>query len=124
MFENALDRVGELLMSRVRDKAIGDWDRILDGRMKGSTADRVRAELAAYGPDCVSTVQQMIPKIVDTTLHYLLWMLEQERDLNLSVQVEGKWVTNLPDLSDGLSGELYGKRGWIARFSKERHEEG
>jgi hypothetical protein len=124
MSENPLDKLGELLMTRVRDKAIGDWDRILDGRMKGATAERARAELAADGGDHGAILHRLIPRIVDTTLHHLLWTLEQERSLNLAVDAEGAVVSSVREASDGLSGELYGRRGWIVRYSGERHEEG
>ena len=124
MSGRSLDRLGELLMTRVRDKAISDWDKILDGRMKGATADRVRSELAAGTGEPVAILRRLIPLVVDTTLHHLLWTLEQEKSLNLSIGVEGDVIPSAREASDGLSGELYGTRGWIARFSTERHEQG
>ncbi len=123
MAANALDILGEILMARVRDKAIGDWDRILDGRMKGSTAQKVRSELEAVSSDAPAVIAKMVPRIVDTTLHHLLWTLEQEDSLELSVEAEGESTPSIRDESDGLTGELYRARGWIARFSRERHEE-
>jgi hypothetical protein len=120
---NPLDRLGELVMIRVRDKAIADWDKILDGRMRGVTAERVRGEWEAAGCNHTEAIRQLIPRIVDTTLHHLMWMLEQERSVELSIEVEGAVTRNLREASDGLSGELYGERGWIARFSKERHDD-
>jgi len=123
MSDNCLDKFGELLMTHVRDKTIEDWDKIIDGRMKGLSAERVRKELIETGVDHSIILRKVIPRIVDTTLHHLLWTLEQESALNLSIETESDSFSNVCDASDGLSGELYGKRGWIARFSKERHEE-
>ena len=120
---NPLDALGEILMTQVRDKAIGDWDRIIDGRMKGRTADKIRAELDAASADASAVLRKMIPRIVDTTLHYLLWTLEQEHSLTLSIEADGETSPNIREESDGLSGELYGTRGWLCRFSQERHEE-
>lgn len=123
MPNNVLDRLGEILITRVRDKTISDWDKILDGRMKGATAERVRAEIGAADATSASLCRRMIPRIVDTTIHHLLWTLEQEESIKLSFEFEGTVVSDACAESDGLSGELYGGHGWIARFSNERNEE-
>ncbi len=123
MQDEPLDRLGQILMGRVRDKAIADWDRILDGRMKGETAELVRSELGAVAPGAKTFLHWVLPRIVDTTLHHLLWTLEQERSLRLGVEAEGSSVPDVSAVSDGLAGELYGSKGWIARFSAQRHEE-
>ena len=123
MASSQLDRLGEILMTRVRDRAIGDWDKIIDGRMRGNTAEKVREELASSGRDATQVLTRMVPRVVDTVLHHLLWTLEQEPGLDLSVGVGETAGPSARDESDGLGGELYGSRGWIARFSKQRHEE-
>ena len=120
MAGNAIDVFGELLMCKVRDKAIADWDRILDGRMKGRTAERVREELATASPDAADVLRNMVPRLVDSVLDHLMWTLEQEETIDVSVEVDGVTTPSIRDASDGLSGELYGERGWISRFSQER----
>lgn len=123
MASDPLERLGEILVTRVRDKAIADWDKILDGRMKGNTATRVREELGRFGPNSNEVLASMVPRVVDTVLHHLLWTLEQEESLEVSLTIEGTSMPSARDASDGLCGELYGIRGWIARFSQERHDE-
>lgn len=60
----------------------------------------------------------LVPKIVDTTLHHLLWMLEQEESLELMVNDEiKKEIIN--EISDGLSGELYTEDGSIVLVIRE-----
>lgn len=121
----ALDRFGELLMRRIRDEAISDWDMILDGTMKDERSQKVRAELAGLDFDSsqVAFIRWLIPQVVDTTLHHLLWTLEQEETVNVAVKTEGAEIASLREASDGLAGELYSEDGWIARFSKERKGE-
>ncbi len=77
MEQQALDRFGELLMRRVRDEAIDDWDMIINGRMRGEGVEHIRAKLSAFGPHQVDVLRWLIPQIVDSTLHDLLWWLEQ-----------------------------------------------
>lgn len=122
MANKVLDEFGQMLMSRVRDEAISQWDMILDGRMKGVTADRLRQALAGItGPDR-DLLGRVVPMIVDTTLHHLLWTMEQEKRVAVLMDPGDGTRRNVAEASDGLAGELQGTRGWIARFSGQRHE--
>jgi hypothetical protein len=118
--KEALAHFGELLIRRVREKAILDWTKILDGRMKGETAERLRPELSRLDPGELALIERLVPQIVDTALHHLLWTLEQEESVDIAVKTSAGVVPSLREVSDGLAGELY---EWIPRFSKERHEE-
>lgn len=120
MARNPLDIVGEFLMLRVRDKSIEDWEKILDGRMKGQMAEKVRQEFSDSGSEVPDVVKHMVPRIVDTVLHHLLWTLEQEQTINLSIEADGTITPSIREVSDGLSGELYGERGWIVKFSQKQ----
>ena len=64
-------------------------------------------------------VLSLLPQIVDTVLHHLLWTLEQSEDITVAVRTAKEQADSIKDLSDGLSGELYGRQGWIAKYSKE-----
>lgn len=123
MSKDVLDYFGELLITRIRDKAIVDWDKMIDGKMGGVTGKAVKEKIQGFTPEQIDAIKWMIPAIIDTTLHHLLWTLEQEESINIAVKNEDEIVERLQDLSDGLPGELYTEDGWIARFSKERHEE-
>ena len=63
-------------------------------------------------------VLQLIPGVVDTVLHHLLWAAEQESDLHVGIKMKNG-IEELRDISDGLPGELYTDEGWISRFSEE-----
>lgn len=115
-----LDHFGSTLVQRVRDKAIQDWDMILDGRMKDSNSLGIRHRLSGLSKEQLQIVSWLIPQVVDTTLHHLLWTLEQEESIKVSVQVGAERLEDVSQSSDGLSGELPSEEGWIARFSKQR----
>jgi hypothetical protein len=117
---NPLEAFGLFLMQRVRDKAILDWDKNIDGRMRGATAERVRQALAECSPKEIEVLQWLVPQVVDTTLHHLLWALEQDERVKVAVETEDSVTASISEESDGLPGELYGDRGWIARFSEQR----
>lgn len=115
----SLDAVGQELIAEVRDRAISRLFAIVEGALKSADAQALHKELAAL-PSGI--VKRLVTESVYSTLHQvLMWMEETER---ADVQVvAGDQEVPLRDLSDGLAGELYGTRGWIARFSKCPHRE-
>src|SRR5262245_7886743 len=116
----ALDLLGEFLMTKVRDETISDWKMIIDGRMKGDRAARVRRLIQDLSDQQVSVLDLLVRAVVDSVLHQLLWGLEETNDIRISVTVDNQTIQNLNEVSDGLSGELYSDDGWIARFSREK----
>ena len=117
-----LDHFGQSLMSSVRDEAIEQWQSLIDGKLKGDTAKRLRPEIAAMTAEDRALLKRLVPRIVDTTLHHLLWSLEQSDDIRVAVELDKRTV-NVAEESDGLPGELQGSNGWIARFSRYGREE-
>lgn len=119
MNNKILDEFGEILMRSVRDRTISEWDRILDGKMKGSTAQKVLSRLEGFTEEQKDTLKWLLPQIVDFGLDNLLVMLEECRSINVVVVNHDGESGNIRELSDGLAGDLY---GWIPQFSKERYE--
>jgi hypothetical protein len=119
MNQTALDRFGELLMSRVRDEAIVDWDMILTGQMKDRDSQRISNAIDQLSPSVKALISELVPQIVDTALHHLLWTIEQNDTVEVRVQGIDGGEVNIAEASDGLSGELY---DWLPRFSKQRYQ--
>lgn len=117
-----LDHFGKRLMASVRDETIEQWLSLIDGKLKGETAERLRPELKRMTSADRSLLRRLVPRIVDTTLHHLLWTLEGNEDITVSVTADGENCPNIASESDGLAGEVYGPAGWIARFSKFEKE--
>jgi hypothetical protein len=114
----SLDVFGELLMKGVRDEAIDDWERILNGLMKDEESKLIHKLITESNQ--FDLVAKLIPKIVDTTLHHLLWTLEQAESIDININYEGNYVKSIKNISDGLAGELYTEDGWIHRFSDKK----
>jgi hypothetical protein len=105
-------------MRDVRDEAITDWKMIIDGRMKGDLAEKIREMLRNVSETDRKVLLQLIPGVVDTVLHHLLWTTEQQSDLQVGIKI-GDRIEELREISDGLPGELYTDDGWISRYSRE-----
>lgn len=119
MTETSLDKAGRVLMSRVRDEAISDWDMILEGKMKDARSQRLADRFSRLTGEAKAFVYELVPQVVDTTLHHLLWTFEQDDALELHVQLAAGGTANVADESDGLSGDLY---DWLPRFSRQRFQ--
>lgn len=120
---NVLDLFGQSVVEEVRDVTIRDWDCIIVGKAKGVTADAVKEKLALLTKEQLETLVWMLPKVVDSTIHNFLLMFDKSKEIDLKVNTKEGIIERLQEETDGLYGELYSKRGWISRYSKERHEE-
>lgn len=120
MSQKPLDYFGEVLMSKVRDEAISDWDMTIDNKMKDIVTKKVQNALSTFSKEQVDVIRWLVPQIVNTTLHHLLWTLEQEKSINVAVKTKSDSISSIREVSDGLAGELY---GWLEKFSKQRYEE-
>jgi hypothetical protein len=116
MPHEALDRFGDLLIRKVRQESLWQWETLISGELKGERADRIKPLLAQLGEKQEAVFLRLLPEVVDTVLHFLLWMIEHEKEIQLGLRVNDKTYANLREISDGLAGELYGQRGWIKRF--------
>jgi hypothetical protein len=118
MNNKPLDLFGEILMEKVRDFTIEVWEKTIKGEMKSEESQKLHRLISDSGQS--ELIKDLVPEIVDTTLHNLLWMLEQEELINVTVNVDGdEKQASLKEESDGLAGELYTEDGWIYRFSKK-----
>lgn len=113
---NLLNAFGELLIRRVRDSVVERFDMIFAGSMRSESALRDRV-LPAFRDD-PEALRLLVRDVVDSVLHHLLSLLDEDESLELQVRPVSGAACSVKDESDGLAGELYGRRGWIAKFSR------
>jgi hypothetical protein len=115
-----LAHFGHELMDSARDWNIGEWDAIVEGTIKAPSALLIHEEIKRLGPDAQDFVKRLIPEIVDTTLHYVMFMFEHPTHHGIRISVtlpDGETCPDLNAVSDGLAGDLI---SWIEAFSKKR----
>ncbi|AIQ49128.1 hypothetical protein R70723_26885 [Paenibacillus sp. FSL R7-0273] len=123
-----LDDFGELVINQVRDRTIEQWEKILTGQLKSKRAVNVyeEAQLRLDGP-ALEMVTGLVNQIVDSTLHNVLDLFEQEEKIKLlfkgSGSEEDTGEVEIKELSDGLAGELYTEDGWILKYSQKPYRE-
>jgi hypothetical protein len=119
----SLDHFGRLLMHRVRDWRIRDWQARVTGGLRGGPTSVWSARLlAGLTREQRKSISCLVPAIVDDVIDHVLWMFEQEGSLTIRVRSDGGGTDDLAADSDGLSGEPHGDEGWIARFSEHPNE--
>ena len=111
-----LNKFGELFINEVRDVTISSLDKMIDGTMKGITAQEIKEKFLNISNEYIEIVKWLIPKIVDINLHNVLFMIDEYDEIELLFNQE-----SLKCISDGLAGELYSEDGWINKFSNERY---
>jgi hypothetical protein len=116
MTSKFLDIFGEIIMKKVRDEAINQWEMTIQGKMKSEESQNIHNLISSSGQS--ELINDLVPKIVDTTIHHLLWALEQVEAIDVSIY-SGNILVSIKEISDGLAGELYTEDGWINRFSNK-----
>jgi hypothetical protein len=116
MQSEEVERFGRWLMERVRDRSIG----IAGNRLSGGLMARdVSEALKTLSDEQKVAVQELLLATVDDTLHSLLTAIENEADqVVVSVRAADGQYRSVAELSDGLSGELLMRDGWVVKYSK------
>lgn len=118
----ALAHFGREIIEGARDWAINDWDRTMDGSIKAPSSLLIHEQIAHLPPEAQDLVKKLIPAIVDTTLHYVMFMFEHPTHHGIRISVttpDGEICPDLNAISDGLAGDLL---AWTEAYSKKRYK--
>ena len=107
---------GKDLMKEVRDRTIRQYNKTIKGLMKAEDDQALFRRYESLDDNAKGLIKDLIPLIVDTSLHFTLCMIEDSDDFTLCIGED-----DIRDLSDGLAGELYGNEGWIAKYSSDNN---
>ena len=114
--DNYLEEFGEIFIKEVRDRTIDIFDRKTQGLMKSKESQLLFERVTKLNDEQKSLISDIIPQIVDLSIHNMLCLFEEHDEFQIIVGRE-----NIADISDGLSGELYTSDGWIEKFSEQRY---
>lgn len=116
--KSPLDKFGQFLMQRLRDRAYVHLDGLLDGHWKAPALKKLQRDLRKLDPDQQAILRRALVSSIDSAIHDFLFAIQEvhDDDGSIAIEVDGK---NVAALSDGLHGELFTDDGWFARFSAE-----
>ena len=76
--------------------------------------------MKVFDAEQLAILEHLMPWIIDNTIACTLGMLQDKHDkIDVVIRTEEN-MTSLYRASDLLNSELWGEKGWISRFSKER----
>ena len=114
--DNYLEEFGKIFIKEVRDRTIDVFDRKTQGLMKSKESQLLFERVNKLNDEQKSLISDIIPQIVDLSIHNMLCLFEEHDEFQIIVGRE-----NIADISDRLSGELYTSDGWIEKFSEQRY---
>lgn len=113
----ALDKFGELIVKRCRDRGIFYAEGLLKNHWKAPSLKKLQSHLSTLPQADKDAFLEAVISTIDTTIHDLLFAIQENSDNEDDIQiiVDGK---NIAKISDGLHGEAYSDEGWYAKYSK------
>ena len=117
MTDPRLDKVGEFVMTRLRDRGIDFAERLIAGAWKAPALADIQASVGRLSLEDQQLVREVVVESIDNAIHDFLFALDENSGADAAVALRCDGV-NAAEVSDGLHGELYREDGWVARFSK------
>ena len=114
--DNYLEEFGKIFIKEVRDRTIDVFDRKTQGLMKSKESQLLFERVNKLNDEQKSLISDIIPQIVDLSIHNMLCLFEEHDEFQIIVGGE-----NIADISDGLSGELYTSDKKKKKFSEQRY---
>ena len=112
-----LDKFGQFVMRNLRDEAIQQHIKLQAGEWRAPAIQELQAAVATLPEDTKRLLLRCIVDAVGTATHDFLFALQDSHDRQLGIEVLVD-ETNVAEVSDGLQGEPYGKKGWIQKYSQ------
>ncbi|HKB40580.1 MAG TPA: hypothetical protein VKD72_29410 [Gemmataceae bacterium] len=111
------EKFGAFVVAKLHDASIDFFDRLAQGHWKAPRLQALQAALATFTDEQRAIVRRSVLAVLETGLHNFLTALDEARYCGegIAVVVDG---CDIAEQSDGLSGELYGETGWLARYRK------
>jgi predicted site-specific integrase-resolvase len=115
-----LEKFGGDFIKQSRDMTLDKYKLISSGKMKSEDAQKILSLLNSFNNDDIQKVNTIVANMVDRTIFNVLYLFEQSNDWVIvdKKQADANSLENIAEISDGLSGELYGRRGWIEKYSQ------
>jgi len=111
----SLDAFGRVVTTSLRDAGIKDGDSLLAGKWRAPSLQKLQAALAEFTPEQRDVVRRVVVEVMTAATHDFLFALQEACDSEqMRILVKD---ADIAKRSDGFHGEIFGEKGWFARFS-------
>ena len=115
MNNEVLNEFGEMFVKETRDRSIREMNWTIDGSAKAPSLLELSKQVQLFSDEQKVVLRKVLLRAIDTALFKVMVMLEEHEEyVKMTITKDGK-TYNLPEISDGLGGELF---GWIKQFSE------
>ncbi|WP_089964768.1 contact-dependent growth inhibition system immunity protein [Lihuaxuella thermophila] len=116
----ALDYFGKQLIKEVRDNARREINSKFNNILKEN--NELSKGIQTLNKEQIQMLRSFIMTAVDTLLYQLLFTLDQNPEIKINVDIDGQEVKDIGNNvgTNGLYSNLFGPKGWIARYSSEK----
>ncbi|WP_434752301.1 hypothetical protein [Paenibacillus amylolyticus] len=115
--KQALDTFGQVVMSDLRDRSIDFFELLVEGHWKSPSLEKLQAGIQGLNEEQINLVRAILIRSLDRGIHDFLFKLQEQADFENDIEIKVQDV-DIIQSSDGLQGELFTEKGWIAKFSK------
>lgn len=95
--------VGKKLVEDVLDKANESYI----SEVSNPSTDMMRRKLECFSEEQINVLKEVIPWITIGTFSNMMWLFEQNEDIQLIVKYKGEKI-NIAEVSDGCEGDMDG----------------
>jgi hypothetical protein len=106
MANKSLESFGRLFVDRFYNRTITNWNKVKE--------DKINTSLMKLNQSQRDSLDLLIRSQLESAMFNFLSGLEGSDNIKIIVD-----EIDIAESSDGLSGELFGKRGWIARYGDQ-----
>ncbi len=116
MKNEVLNEFGEMFVKDTRDYAFLEMNWLIDKDIReGALSFELSKQVKLFSDEQKEILRKVLLRAIDTALFKVMVMLEEHEEyIKMTITKNGK-TFNLPEISDGLGGELF---GWIEQFSE------
>jgi hypothetical protein len=114
---NSLEKFGLFIVSNMRDKAIGQFQMLINGDLVSKEYQAIYRQLNYIEGLDKKVLEEIIMDTVDTAIHDFLAALQEAHEFNEGIAVlsDGE---NVAEKSGSLNFEPFTDDGWINKYSK------
>ena len=116
MENEVLNEFGEMFVKKIRDRSIREMNWLIDkDTPETALSFKLSKQVKLFSDEQKVVLRKVVIEAIDTALFKVMVMLEEHEEyIKMTITKDGK-TYNLPEISDGLGGELF---GWIKQFSE------
>lgn len=111
-----LDRFGRLIIETLKDEPLRIYDNMCQGKMNSPGSKAISKVLGKLSLEDRVFIKDLLIQSTISGIHAFLFELTENYNMGegIDILIDGN---NVIEMSDGLYGELFGDKGWEARFS-------